>query len=149
MTEEEWLTEHLAEALFCALADPLSPRKSRLLACACCRRVWSAMTDPSCRHAVALSEPDSDVEKAFQADLLRDIFGNPFRPVAFDPTRRSEAAVEIAAGIYEDRAFERMPILAGALQDAGCDHPDILSHCREPGTHVRGCWAVDLVMGKE
>jgi len=84
-----------------------------------------------------------------QAALLRDIFGNPFRPVAFDPSWRTETAVGIARGIYEDRAFERMPILADALEEAGCEHPDILSHCREPGEHVRGCWVVDLVLGKE
>ncbi len=83
-----------------------------------------------------------------QAALLRDIFGNPFRPVAFDPAWRTETVVGIARGIYEDRAFERMPILADALQDAGCEHPDILTHCREPGEHVRGCWVVDLVLGK-
>jgi hypothetical protein len=81
--------------------------------------------------------------------LLRDIFGNPFRPVAFDPAWRTEAAAGLARGIYEERAFERLPILADALQDAGCEHADILAHCREPGTHVRGCWVVDLVLGKE
>jgi hypothetical protein len=85
----------------------------------------------------------------YYADLLRDIVGNPFRPVAFDPAWRSEVAVGIARGIYDERAFERMPILADALQEAGCEHPDILSHCREPGEHVRGCWVVDLVLGKE
>ena len=79
---------------------------------------------------------------------IRDIFGNPFRPVAFDPSWRTEAAVGIARGIYEDRAFERMPILADALEEAGCCNVDILSHCREPGEHVRGCWVVDLVLGK-
>ena len=88
-------------------------------------------------------------ESREQSSLLRDIFGNPFRPIAFDPAWRSGTAVGIAAGIYEDRAFERMPILADALQEAGCEHADILTHCREPGTHVRGCWVVDLVLGKE
>ncbi len=82
------------------------------------------------------------------SSYVREMFGNPFRPVAFDPAWRSETAVGIARGIYDDRAFERMPILADALEDAGCDHPDILTHCREPGTHVRGCWVVDLVLGK-
>ena len=88
-------------------------------------------------------------ESRHQADLYRDIFGNPFRPVAVDPAWRTEAAVGLAAGIYEDRAFERMPILADSLEEAGCEHADILTHCREPGTHVRGCWVVDLVLGKE
>ena len=89
-----------------------------------------------------------DIERAMHADLLRDIFGNPFRPVAFDPAWRASAVVALATGIYEERAFDRMPILADALQDAGCDNEDILNHCRQPGDHVRGCWVADLVLGK-
>jgi hypothetical protein len=50
--------------------------------------------------------------------------------------------------MYESRHFSPMPILADALQDAGCDNPDVLDHCRGPGPHVRGCWVVDLVLGK-
>jgi hypothetical protein len=83
------------------------------------------------------------------AQMLRDIFGNPFRPVAFDPRWRTSDSVGVARGIYEDRAFERMPILADALMDAGCDDEQVLSHCRGEGPHVRGCWVVDLVLGKE
>ena len=79
----------------------------------------------------------------------RDIFGNPFRPVAFDPAWRTSTVVALAAGIYAERAFDRMPILADALQDAGCDSGDLLNHCRGGGPHVRGCWVVDLVLGKE
>ena len=92
---------------------------------------------------------DATSEAFAQSILIRDIFGNPFRPVAIEPAWRTETVVGIARGIYDDRAFERMPILADALQDAGCEHPDILTHCREPGVHVRGCWVVDLVLGKE
>ena len=55
----------------------------------------------------------------------------------------------IAESIYDHRAFERLPALADALAEAGCSNPDILSHCRGPGPHVRGCWVVDLVLGKE
>jgi hypothetical protein len=88
-------------------------------------------------------------ERAAQADLLRDIFGNPFRPVAFGPEWRSDTAVSLARHIYESRDFSTMPILADALQDAGCDNADILNHCRDPQqVHVRGCWVVDLVLGK-
>jgi hypothetical protein len=76
------------------------------------------------------------------------VAGNPFRPPAFDPGWRTAAVVAIAEGVYEERAFDRLPILADALQDAGCDSDDILDHCRGPGPHVRGCWAVDLVLGK-
>ena len=81
--------------------------------------------------------------------LLRDIFGNPFRPVAFDPNWRTDTALSLARVMYESREFGAMPILADALQDAGCEHTDILNHCRDPnGVHVRGCWVVDLVLGK-
>jgi hypothetical protein len=83
-----------------------------------------------------------------QADLVRDVFGNPFRPVAFDPAWRTSTAVAIARGMYEPRDFSAMPILADALQDAGCENADILDHCRGPGPHVRGCWVVDLVLGR-
>jgi hypothetical protein len=82
-----------------------------------------------------------------EAHLFRDIFGNPFRPVIFDPSWRTSTVLVLARGIYTDRAFDRLPILADALQDAGCDDPDILGHCRGPGPHVRGCWVVDLVLG--
>ncbi|MEO2088663.1 MAG: hypothetical protein ABGY75_04080 [Gemmataceae bacterium] len=81
--------------------------------------------------------------------LLLDIFGNPFRPVAFDPAWRSESAVALARAAYESRNFTLLPVLADALEEAGCDHPDVLAHCRQPdATHVRGCWVVDLVLGK-
>jgi len=88
-------------------------------------------------------------EMQVQSHLIRDIFGNPFRPAVVDPRWLTETAVEIARGICDDRAFERLPILADALQDAGCEDAEVLSHCREPGTHVRGCWVIDLVLGKE
>src|SRR5205807_20572 len=88
-------------------------------------------------------------EEEVQSSLLRDIFGNPFSPVAFDPRWLTTDVVALARGIYEDRAFDRLPLLADALMDAGCDSDDILSHCRSEGPHVRGCWVVDLVLGKE
>ncbi len=80
--------------------------------------------------------------------LIRDIFGNPFRPIALDPSWRTEAVAALAEGIYADKAFERMPVLADALEDAGCSHEDILSHCRGDGPHVKGCWVVDLLTGR-
>jgi hypothetical protein len=87
-------------------------------------------------------------EEVVQARLLRCVLGNPFRPVALDPEWRSETVVALATGIDQERAFDRMPILADALEEAGCDHPDILTHCRGPGPHARGCWVVDLVLDK-
>jgi hypothetical protein len=80
---------------------------------------------------------------------LRDIFGNPFRAVAFDPTWRTDTAVAIAQQMYDSREFGAMPILADALQDAGCEDEQVLLHCRDASaTHVRGCWVCDLVLGK-
>jgi hypothetical protein len=88
-------------------------------------------------------------EGAVQAALVRCIFGNPFRPVTFDPAWRTSDVLALAQGIYDERAFDRMPILADALQDAGCTNDDILTHCRDTNTpHARGCWVVDLVLGK-
>jgi hypothetical protein len=81
--------------------------------------------------------------------LIHDLFGNPFRPVAVAPSWLTPTVVSLAAGIYQVRAFDRLPILADALQDSGCENDDVLTHCRGPGPYVRGCWVVDLVLGKE
>ena len=83
-----------------------------------------------------------------QVPLIHDIFGNPFRPIAVDLSWLTSTVSFLAEGIYADRAFDRLPILADALQDAGCDNDDILDHCRGPGPHVRGCWVVDLLTGR-
>lgn len=89
-------------------------------------------------------------ECALQTTLLRDIFGNPFRRVnTFELSWLTSTVLALTNGIYNDKAFNRMPILADALQDAGCDHEDILNHCRGPGPHVRGCWVIDLLTGRK
>ena len=87
-------------------------------------------------------------ERLHQLQLVHDIFGNPFRPVALSPEWRTDTALALSRTMYDQRDFSAMPILADALQDAGCDNDDILNHCRGPGPHVRGCWVVDLVLGK-
>jgi hypothetical protein len=81
--------------------------------------------------------------------LVHDVFGNPFRTVRFRGAWRSEAVAGLARGMYESGDFAPMPVLADALEDAGCDCPDILAHCRGPGPHVRGCWVVDRVLCKK
>jgi hypothetical protein len=88
-------------------------------------------------------------ERPVQSDLIRCIFGNPFRPITLSPTWLTSTAVALAQAIYTDRAFDRLPILADALEDAGCDDADLLSHCRGEGPHVRGCFVVDLLLGKQ
>jgi len=90
----------------------------------------------------------ADPAKLFCA-LLRDIFGNPFRAVIIDPQWQSSTVTTFAQAIYDDRAFDRLPILADALEDAGCTDASILEHCRGGGVHARGCWVVDLLLGKE
>lgn len=89
------------------------------------------------------------VELATQASILRDIFGNPFRPVTFDPAWMTATAVRLGATMYESRDFVAMPILGDALEDSGCTNREILDHCRSEGPHVRGCWVLDLLLLKE
>jgi hypothetical protein len=94
-----------------------------------------------------------DGELPMQAALLRDIFGNPFRPVpamALEWLHWNEGTVpKLAQAIYAERAYDRLPILADALEEAGCTDPTIIDHCRQLGEHVRGCWLLDLVLGNE
>ncbi|QEL16563.1 hypothetical protein [Limnoglobus roseus] len=230
MTEAEWLSERYPGPMLTRLKSRVSARKARLLAVACCRRVWDVMIDDRCRRAVELAERsadelvdesvldrasgeageayeecldhwemdqvgawpegpprfgweaheyacsaasyvsntprvrDEDLIQVFKdtlrsapaesdegphyCNLIRDVLGNPFHPVAFNRTWLTSTVVSLAEGIYADRAFDRLPILADALQDAGCENEDILAHCRGDGPHVRGCWVVDLVLGK-
>ena len=224
MTEAEWLTATNPEPMLNYLRGKASSRRLRLLAVACCRRVWHVLTGPACRQAVDMAEKsvdepvpeelldqlsgaaeeefedaitdtddtemednpgvtyrryaaacaaascasntpevrDEDIrvvvnatsdaadttEQTHQAELLRDVFGNPFRSTALDSLWLTSDVVTLAIGIYDERAFDRMPILADALQDAGCNNDDILDHCRGSGQHVRGCWVIDLLLGK-
>jgi hypothetical protein len=88
-----------------------------------------------------------------QCLLLRCVFGNPFcQSAVLDPAWLvwgNGTVSQLAQAIYDDRAFDRMPILADALEEAGCADADILGHCRGPDPHVRGCWVIDLLLGKE
>jgi hypothetical protein len=94
----------------------------------------------------------SRLEGPAQCHLFRDILGNPFRPAHLPPdllTWNNGAIPRLAQAIYDDRAFDRLPSLADALEDAGCVNSDILDHCRGPGPHVRGCWIIDLILAKD
>jgi hypothetical protein len=108
--------------------------------------------------AAAARSPDGPGPQALQAngagqcDLLRDIFGNPFRPVAVGPawlTWNNGLVRSLARTMSDGGDFRGMPVLADALEEAGCASEDILHHCRRPGEHMRGCWVVDLLLGKE
>jgi hypothetical protein len=86
-----------------------------------------------------------------EMQTLRCIFGNPFRSLAIDSAWlawNGGTIPKIAEAIYDEKAFDRFPVLADALEEAGCDNAEFLAHLREPGPHVRGCWVVDLLLGK-
>lgn len=75
--------------------------------------------------------------------------GGPVRPITLDPRWHSSTVVDLANAIYDQSAYDRMPILADALMDAGCDSDEIIQHCRGDGPHVHGCWVVGLLLDKE
>jgi hypothetical protein len=99
-------------------------------------------------------QPDTGMRldaRKFDCPTLHDLFGNPFRPVSANPAWlawNDGTIPELAQAIYNQRAFDRLPVLADALEVAGCTNADILTHCRSEGPHVRGCWVVDLLLGK-
>jgi len=109
-----------------------------------------------CKQDISVRSTESretiDREKSALLLIARDIFGNPFRPLRVDPkwlTWNDDTVARLARGIYEEQEFDRLPLLANALEDAGCQDAEILDHCRRPGNHVRGCWVLDLLLDKE
>jgi hypothetical protein len=220
MTEAEWLACADPQPMLVSLRGQASERKLRLIACACCRRLWHLLVGKQGRQAVEVAERFADglagqdevsaasaglaylahldrasseiargffahtavsylfaaaeggavgyaeavsswaagadhsyaVAHAAQADLLRCIFGSPFRPLprlnAAWLAWESGTVPKLAAAIYEEQAFDRLPILADALEEAGCDAAELLAHLRGPGPHARGCWALDTLLGK-
>lgn len=119
--------------------------------------VHASMAEAAWEAAISAMEAAQRAEKratawAEQCAILRDIFGNPFRPApAVDPSWLAwhEATVpRIAQSLYEQHRFESLPILADALEEAGCDNAALLDHCRLPAKHVRGCWLLDSLLQK-
>jgi hypothetical protein len=88
------------------------------------------------------------VSASVQAQILHEVFGNLFEPVTLEPRWLTSTVIDLAQAIYQEKAFDRMGILGDALMDAGCDNQEIIVHCRGDGAHVRGCWVVDLILGK-
>jgi len=225
VTEQQWRAACASpEAMLHLLTARASPRKLRLYAVGCCRRIWHLFTDERCRHAVEVAQRHADgrvgdgdlqaagqvvasvarvwggagdhlphaaqvvagaaqaaasasswdaawdaalaarmaardfvrggdweQERARQAGLLRDLFGTPCRPARVEAAwlaREGGAVAKVARVIYDEGRFGDLPILADALEEAGCADADLLGHLRGPGPHVRGCWALDLALGK-
>jgi hypothetical protein len=152
----------VAEAYADGLTDPDDMRAARLACQGAGGRSWyAAASKPgvAARNAARSAEAGvegnlllgTDVgELLAQAGLLRDIFGPlPFRPMRLDLSLLTPTVVQMAQTIYDDRAFDRMTVLADTLVEAGCDNDEILGHCRGSGPHVRGCWVVDLILSKD
>jgi hypothetical protein len=110
------------------------------------------------RSSIARAESGAttrEAEDRLQFELLRDIFGNPFHPVSISPIWLTPTVKNLATAAYDNRTLPagtldtaRLAVLADALEEVGCDNADILSHLRGPGVHVRGCWVMDLLLGK-
>jgi hypothetical protein len=208
MTEQEWLacTDPQTMLKHLSASWMLDDRKLRLLAVACCRRIWFWLEDESNLLALETQEQHADhptsasgqgrmnrhawtawagmtvtteitgwsfvgwaveltkrdvgtQEGVVQSSLLRCIFGNPFHLVAIDPallTWRNATIRGLAQAAYDDRVLPsgeldhvRLAVLADALEEAGCSQTDLVDHVRYPGPHVRGCWAVDLLLSKK
>lgn len=94
--------------------------------------------------SVSSAWPVSGVE---QVTLLRELFGNPFHPISVEPSWLTPTVLTLAHIVRTERAFELMPVLGDALQDAGCDNAEVIDHCYGPGPHVTGCWLVDRLSG--
>jgi len=111
---------------------------------------WTALALSEGRSRLADGSINDQDERAWQGRVLRDLFGSlPFRPVSLDAAWQTSTVTSLAQAIYDERAFDRLPILADALEDAGCNNQEVLSHLRSGREHCRGCWPLDLVLGKE
>ena len=104
---------------------------------------------------IAVPNPAWDAHEKRQTDLLHDLFGNPFRPLSVSAGWQTPQVVALARAAYDQRDLpagalnaSRLAVLADALEEAGCTDPDLLNHLRGPGPHYRGCWAIDLLLGK-
>jgi len=178
MTEQEWLESTDPDEMLDFMFERASRRKIELYTSGCYRSVWHLLPDERFRHKMNMRDryfdglaTEAELDLAIKAAedvphhvcldawdsippqrqvrILHDLFGNPFRPASIAPSCRTPKLVALAHEIYDNYAFDRLPGLAEALKEAGCDNQEILDHCRAPGPHVRGCWVVDAVLGKE
>jgi hypothetical protein len=222
VNEDDWLRSTDPQAIVRFLlqrSPPPDPRKLRLFACACARRLWPQVKHTRWREIVltaerfadgrvgrrqleqahrgarwisqaaynnwlanpgkdsngvsvgyiivALTERDpgdaalsaarsavsikGSAESAVQSALVRDLFGNPFRPPPAPAAwlgHPDETVLRLARVLYDEGRFADLPVLGDALEDAGCTDEQVLGHCRSSGPHVRGCWLLDAVLGK-
>jgi hypothetical protein len=176
MTEQEWLACADPMPMLEFLRGKASERKLRLFAVACCRQRlrpnlddgwWSVMvaehyaerrtTKAATTHDFCPSPSLTlSLTHSLVVGLLHEIIGNPFRPVNVERAWLTPTVTSLAATAYEERSLpsgeldpSHLAVLADALEDAGCQDADILGHLRSPGPHVRGCWALDAILGRQ
>jgi hypothetical protein len=143
------------------IADEAAGAKNkRLMESIAMEEVRKIEEGPRQRTGISEFEEEDKRERAARKQLalfLREVVGNPFSTPRFEQAWRTSTAVQLAQSIFEERAFDRMPILADALLDADCDEEAILRHCRgtelwnkdkEPVYHIRGCWVIELILGR-
>jgi hypothetical protein len=161
MTPDEWdaCTEPQQMLQFLRDSGRATERKLRLFACACCRRVRHLLL-PEAFEALKVesagrSWPEANkAAGAWLSAVVRDLFGDPFRPVTLSPSLLTPTVVSLANASYEERLpsgeldAERLAVLADALLDAGCSDARLLEHLHAPGPHWRGCWSVDMLTGR-
>jgi hypothetical protein len=168
-SEELWAADQAAGAAEDAVASRSMPPAYHAASAACAAanpqitRQWGAALAAkeaalARQKAAGRGRPDAwtasqvqPEERRWLACLLHDIFGNPFRTVRPAPcwlAWHGGALPKLAQAIYDGRRFADLPVLADALEEAGCDSADLLAHCRQPGEHVRGCWVLDAILGK-
>jgi hypothetical protein len=123
----------------------------------CSESAWEAAYEGTLRALEKLPTSEKKTRYTeFQLAAVHEIFGNPFRPAAFDPRWLTPAVISLAQPAYDERLRPtghldgaRLAVLADALEEAGCSDPAILGHLRGPGPHVRGCWVLDRLLKKE
>lgn len=143
-----WIRNELAWAVANTASTPFSVEGVGQQAAVAAATARSGIIDVVLRTSPEMSAALLDQHRVLRA-VVWEVVGNPFRSPHFVPEWRTDTVRALAQQMYDSRDFNAMPILADALQDAGCDNEGLLAHCREPGEHVRGCWALDLVLGRE
>jgi hypothetical protein len=142
----------LAHALDAAAAVAPATRDAAARACYCAASATDNLPLATARAALEAPRADYRAGRKAQAAAFLDLVGNPFRPGSvadIASLARNDGTVgKLAQCVYDDRAYNRLPLLADSLEDAGCTDAEVLGHLRGPGPHVRGCWAVDLLLGK-
>jgi hypothetical protein len=141
-----WFNEYSIQQvrLLWGLTSPLGSASGELRNIVGCR-AWKSTIAKSQKQAAMRAAFDAEAKA--QCWLIRDIFGDPF-VVRSKEVGRSAAAVELASAMYDSRDFTRMPELGEILAKAGFSDAEMLRHCAERGPHVRGCWVVDILLGK-